>query len=128
MVETWISRKAFEQDNYFKKMIDSMSTLDLETMAKQKKETVMKKIESLQGTFDEHANTEQWKEQNFDDSNWPHMKLPGLWEQQGLGLEDLDGIVWFRKTIIVDDVDAGKSAIIELSKIDDSDESLCEWN
>ncbi len=123
MVETWISRKAFEQDNYFKKMIDSMSTLDLEAMAKQKKEAVMKKIESLQGTFDEHANTEQWKEQNFDDSNWPHMKLPGLWEQQGLGLEDLDGLVWFRKTIIVDDVDAGKSATIELSKIDDSDES-----
>jgi sialate O-acetylesterase len=124
MVETWISRKGFEQTAYFKKMIDSMSSLDLEAMAKQKKETMMKKVEVLQGKFDENANTEEWKNSDFDDSKWPHMKLPGLWEQQNIGLEDLDGVVWFRKTVIVDDVDAGKPATIDLTKIDDSDESF----
>jgi sialate O-acetylesterase len=124
MIETWISKKGFEQTPYFKKMIDSMSSLDLENAAKQKKEAIMKKIEALQGKFDENANTDQWKVLDFDDSKWPHMKLPGYWEQQNLGLEDLDGVVWFRKTIVIDDVNAGKPATIDLSKIDDSDESF----
>ena len=117
MVETWISKKGLEQSAYFKRMIDSMSSLDLEEMAKHKKEAMMKKIEVLQGSFDVHTNTDQWNILDFDDSKWPQMKLPGLWEQQNIGLEDLDGVVWFRKTIIVDDADAGKPATIDLSKI-----------
>src|SRR5579862_5538561 len=124
MVETWISRKGFEQTAYFRKMIDSMSTLDLEAMAKKKRESIFKKIGGLQGKFEENPATDQWKTPDFDDSEWPHMKLPGLWEQQNIGLEDLDGIVWFRKTIMVDDADDGKSATIDLNKIDDSDESF----
>jgi sialate O-acetylesterase len=123
MIETWISKSAFEKDEYFKKMIDSMSLLDLDAIARQKKDAVIKNIQALQGSFEDHPNTQQWKNADYDDSKWPHMKLPGLWEQQKMGLEDLDGLVWFRKTIVIDDVDAGKSATIDLNKIDDSDDS-----
>jgi sialate O-acetylesterase len=123
MIETWISKAAFEQDDYFKKMIDSMSTLDLAVQAKQKKEAMMKKIALLQGVFDENANVEKWKNTDFEDSDWPHMKLPGYWENQGMGLEDLDGLVWFRKTVLIEDADAGKPATLDLSKIDDSDQT-----
>ncbi len=123
MVETWISRGAFEHSDEFKPMIAKMSSGDLDLMAKQKSEGLQKKIESLQGSFVDHPNTEHWKDEHFDDSHWPTMQLPGLWEGQKMGLEDLDGLVWFRKTIIVDDVDAGKRAVIELGKIDDSDET-----
>ncbi len=124
MVETWISRNAFEQDEYFKKMIAEMSTLNLDELAKKKKEKMMNTITSLQGGLEKNENTELWKTNDYDDSKWPHMKLPGLWEEQGMGLEDLDGVVWFRKTIIIDDVNAGgKTATIDLSKIDDSDDT-----
>jgi sialate O-acetylesterase len=123
MVETWISRGAFEKSDEFKSMIAGMPLLDLSELTKQKTADLQKKIEALQGSFVNHANAEHWKEENFDDSHWPKMKLPGLWENQKMGLEDLDGLVWFRKTIIVDDVDAGKPAVIELGKIDDSDET-----
>ncbi len=84
---------------------------------------MLKKIEGLQGSLGDPAGADHWKDNAFDDSHWPHMKLPGLWEQQGLGLEDLDGIVWFRKTMIISEQDAGKPAILELSKIDDSDDT-----
>ncbi len=123
MVETWISRGAFEKSEEFKSMIATMPLLDLGLLAKQKAEDLQKKIAALQGAFDEHPNTNHWKDEQFDDSHWPKMKLPGLWEDQKMGLEDLDGLVWFRKTFIIDDVDAGKPAIIELGKIDDSDET-----
>ena len=49
------------------------------------------------------------------------MKLPGFWEQQGL--DDMDGVVWFRKIIDVSAINAGKAATLELAKIDDSDDS-----
>jgi sialate O-acetylesterase len=45
--------------------------------------------------------------------------LPSLWEQKQLG--DLDGVVWFRKTINVSAADAGKEATLELAMIDDND-------
>jgi len=128
MVETWISRGAFENSDEFKSMIAAMPLVDLNELTKQKMTDLQKKIEKLQGPFVNHANAEHWKDENFDDSHWPTMKLPGLWEDQKMGLEDLDGLVWFRKTIIVDDIDAGKPAIIELGKIDDSDETFVNGN
>jgi sialate O-acetylesterase len=124
MVETWISRGAFEKSEEFKSMIANMSLENLEEQMKQKTAALQKRVEELQGGYDSHVSTEHWKEENFDDSHWPKMKLPGLWENQKMGLENLDGLVWFRRTIIVDDVDAGKPAVIEPGKIDDSDETF----
>ncbi|HLX91246.1 MAG TPA: sialate O-acetylesterase [Puia sp.] len=123
MIETWISRAAFEGDKYFKKMIDSMATGSMEELARHKKERLMEIIRGLQGIYKELSNTASWKEADFDDKAWPKMKLPGLWEQQGIGLEDLDGLVWFRKTVIIDDIDAGRPGTLDLGKIDDSDET-----
>jgi len=58
---------------------------------------------------------------NFDDSKWWPMKLPGVWEERGF--PGLDGVAWFRKTITVNETDAGKPAVLELDKIDDADET-----
>src|SRR5882724_450995 len=122
MVETWTSRGAFEKSDEFKSMIASMPALDLDELAKQKKQEMEDKLKALQGSLGDIGNTETRTNADFDDSNWPKMKLPGLWEQQK-GLETLDGIVWFRKTVMVSDADAGKAATIELAKIDDWDDS-----
>jgi len=124
MVETWTSRGAFEKSDVFKSMIASMPQLDLGALAKQKQQKMTEKLKALQGSLgDIGGNTVEWKNADIDDSKWPTMKLPGQWEQQGLGLESLDGIVWFRKIVMVADADAGKPATLELSKIDDSDDS-----
>ena len=123
-VETWTSKKAFEQSDEFKEMIKSMPPIDIEGMAKELKDAMNKKIEALQGPLESSANIEHWKENSYDDSHWSHMKLPGYWEQQGL--DNMDGVVWFRKIIEVSAVNAGKAGTLELARIDDSDDSYMD--
>ncbi len=119
--EAWTSKKAFEQSPELKYVADAMTNGDMETFIKQRGETILKNIQKVQGSFENNANTTDWKNADFDDSKWPMMKLPGVWESQGL--PDLDGTVWFRKTITISDADAGKAAILQLSVIDDNDET-----
>ncbi len=118
-VETWTSRDAFENSDEFKSMIAAMPSLNLDSLAKVRKEATMKKIEALQGSLPNAGEAENWKNADMDDSKWQQMKLPGLWENQQLG--ELDGFVWFRKTINISAADAGKEATLELAMIDDND-------
>jgi sialate O-acetylesterase len=117
-VETWTSREGFESSNEFKTMIAQMPILNLDSLAKVRKDAVMKKIQSLQGSLPGQDEIASWK-MDMEDSEWPQMRLPSLWEQRQLG--DLDGVVWFRKTIDVAVTDAGKEAVLELAMIDDND-------
>ena len=118
-VETWTSREAFENSDEFKNMIAQMPQLNLDSLSKTKKEASEKKIEALQGSLPAAGEADSWKNADIDDSKWPQMQLPSLWEQKQLG--DLDGVVWFRKTIDVAANDAGKEATLELAMIDDND-------
>ena len=123
-VETWTSRGAFEQSEEFKSMIAGLPVgVDPSSVAMQHKAALMKTITGLQGSLPAAGEEEQYKNASYDHTAWAHMKLPGHWEQAGLGLEDLDGIVWFRKVIDVTEQDAGKPAVLDLGKIDDADET-----
>lgn len=119
--ETWTSREAFAGSDEFKQMISSMPPLDLDVLAKQKQEEQLKNLQRMNITLPAKG-VENWKEASFNDKEWKTMKLPDLWEQQGL--EDLDGIVWFRRSINISADDAGKEGLLELAMIDDSDESF----
>lgn len=119
--ETWTSRKAFESSDEFKNMIAGMPNLNLDSLALVRKEALMKQMKELQGGLPSEAVAETWKDIIINDKKWPEMKLPGLWESAQLG--QLDGVVWFRKTIVINNEDAGKSALLELSMIDDNDKT-----
>lgn len=122
-VETWTSREAFENSDEFKTMIASMPKLNLDSLAKVKTASNLKRIESLQGAVNESTDVvNSWKETSFDDSRWKKMNVPELWESQELG--DFDGVVWFRKTISLPASEAGKEGWVALSMIDDSDETF----
>ena len=118
MVETWTSHEAFENSDEFKSMISEMPSLNLDSLIKVRKDATKKLIEELQGSLDT-SNVETWSEPTTDDNKWPQMQLPNLWESQQLG--DLDGIVWFRKTINLSAEDVDKVATLELAMIDDND-------
>ncbi len=119
--ETWTSRAAFEQNEEFKQMISSMPLLDLDELSRKRKEQQIQTLSKMGVTLPAKG-VEQWKEVTFADSQWKTMTAPGLWEQQGLA--DLDGVVWFRKSITLDANAAGKEATLELGMIDDSDETF----
>jgi sialate O-acetylesterase len=122
MSEAWTSEQAFAKSTELKYVADAMKGRDIETMLKQRGDNMQKAIQKVQGSFENNANTNDWKNTEFNDSKWPAMKLPGLWE--GQGLPDLDGTVWFRKTISISDADAGKAATLNLAMIDDNDETF----
>ncbi|MEO8763653.1 MAG: sialate O-acetylesterase [Ginsengibacter sp.] len=122
-VETWTSKEALQDDNEFKEMMGKLKLLNMDSVSKVRKQVLLKNIENIQGNFQNNTPDESWKQIAFDDKKWPQMKLPGLWEQRGLG--DLDGIIWFRKTFNVPADQAGKPAAVSLAMIDDNDESYC---
>ncbi len=118
-IETWISREGFESSEEFKEMIAYMPKLNLDSLSKVKVRSSEMRIEALQGTKFKDINTKSFKELSFDDSKWPALNQPQLWEQQSIG--ELDGVVWLRKTIVLSASDFNKEARIELAKIDDED-------
>jgi sialate O-acetylesterase len=120
-IETWTSRPAFEHSDEFRTMIDGMQIMNIDSLAGLRKQGVLAHIAALQGPLETKELTDTWSGKDIDDRQWKTMKIPGLWEGQGLGLEDLDGTVWFRKTIILSSVDSGSPASIDLAMIDDDD-------
>lgn len=60
-----------------------------------------------------------WVSSTYSDADWKSMTLPGFWE--GKGLEDFNGVVWFRRTLQIPEKWSGKSLTLRLGMIDDED-------
>jgi sialate O-acetylesterase len=119
--ETWTSKEAFEQSEEFKSMIATMPAIDLEALAKQRRDDHMKKLKEMNINLSS-VDATSWKTTSYDDTQWHSLNAPGLWEEQGF--DEVDGVIWYRKTISISGGDAGKEAVLELAMIDDSDETF----
>ncbi|HTB26568.1 MAG TPA: sialate O-acetylesterase, partial [Puia sp.] len=64
-----------------------------------------------------------WKNPDYNSQGWPKISISLNWENQQLGLSDLDGIVWYRKEVILDENVVNKPATLSLGKIDDNDDT-----
>jgi sialate O-acetylesterase len=61
----------------------------------------------------------KWYDNNYDASNWKTMKVPGYWDDQGL--KGINGVVWFRKEIVLPASKTGKPAKLLLGNVVDRD-------
>ena len=120
-IETWISKEGFQSSDIFGETIGKLPVLNMDSLTAVQKTKVTKMVQDLQGGLPDATAVKSWKEPTYNDQSWPHMQLPGLWEQQQL--KNFDGVVWFRKVFKVSTEDAGKAATITLAMIDDSDDS-----
>ena len=68
---------------------------------------------------DAGSKGEAWAKPAFDHSGWKTMKVPGHFENAGL--PEYDGVVWFRKTIVLSAEQAESKATLNLGQIDDMD-------
>lgn len=59
-----------------------------------------------------------WQVADLNDADWKTMELPQLIEDAGL---QMDGIIWFRKHVELPHTSLGKTGVISLGPIDDSD-------
>ncbi|MHA4808081.1 sialate O-acetylesterase [Flavitalea flava] len=119
-VETWTSREALRTDSDFTRLTGNGP----ESFAGIRRSKILNTLETI--TKFQHGDiaagdTVHWKDQDYDDSNWPHLSAPGFWEPQGL--PDLDGVVWYRKEIVLTAEQAKQGALLELAMIDDADET-----
>ncbi|KAF2514572.1 sialate O-acetylesterase [Flavobacterium foetidum] len=121
-VETWTSREAFENSPDFKAMIVDVPTVDINAIFETYKKSVLDNLKKVQGFDVSMENEEQFKNPNFQDKNWPEIKVPSLWENQQIG--NIDGIVWMRKTIVLTAEQAKKEATLHLAKVDDEDQTF----
>jgi sialate O-acetylesterase len=120
-VETWTSREAFENSSDFKAMIADVPTVDINAIFETYKKSVLENLKKVQGFDVSMENEDQFKNTNFQDKNWPEIKVPSLWENQQIG--NIDGIVWMRKTIVLTAEQAKKEAVLHLAKVDDEDKT-----
>ena len=118
-VETWTSREAFENSSEFKDMIATVPQVDLDSVFEIDKKSISDNLRKVQGFDVTMTNENQFRELNFQDANWPEIKVPSLWENQQIG--NIDGVVWMRKTIVLSAAQAQKEAVLHLSKVDDED-------
>jgi sialate O-acetylesterase len=132
-IETWLSSDALARQ-------PELALTPLPTDAAQYntryRERMMATVARWQGAGPvETGATETWKEIDFDDSTWPTLLASQNWEEQGL--EDLDGVVWYRRAFALTPEQAASDASLQLGMIDDCDETyvngqrvggLCGWD
>ena len=100
----------------------------IERNEKEQQEAIQKLTAQLEKDYGQLPKTDAgikdgkplWIGSSYDDSDWKTMVLPQLWEDAGL--QGLDGWVWFRKTIELNQLPKEGSISLGLSKIDDSDQ------
>ena len=85
---------------------------------------------------DEKGDRDGWHTPGFDDSAWRELRVPGLWEPQGvteprpgqapqpkgtLPWTDYDGVAWYRRTVVIPAAWRGEPLILQLGAVDDLD-------
>jgi sialate O-acetylesterase len=101
-VETWTSSKTLANNDLFSQTMKVAPPSDFDSVALYQHHVNEKKLKQLQGDLPKPGETKSWKNLAYDDSHWPKMNLPALWRFQSLG--NMNGAVWFRKTIALNEV------------------------
>lgn len=119
-IESWISYTGFKSEPHYKELValaPEQSTADMKAKRERKLQDFLKavQLDKLDTT-----SISQWPAAEFDDSKWNSMKVPLLWENQKPSIT-IDGVIWLRKEVMIDEADAGKVAVLKLAMIDDND-------
>lgn len=119
-VETWTSQEVLAAHPDFKGLLNSGPS-DFPDIKRRKRESMLSIINAFEHGDMKADDISNWKNRDYNDSRWSVIKAPGFWE--GQGLPDLDGIVWYRKEVVLTEEQAAKGGAIELAMIDDTDET-----
>jgi sialate O-acetylesterase len=117
VAETWISGETMASIGDFRELMQRRDNSDLERL---QAEAV-----KLAADWDQQAEVSDaglinnWHDPMTDCSGWEKMRLPVLWEQAGL--PGLDGVVWFRKEILLSREETGGPLTLGIGPVDDSD-------
>jgi len=119
--EAWTSKRAISELEDYRPILEEIERVRLnpEPFDKKYQEQLLQWQTKLDSSGAEGSGSKGYKEIDFNDSDWQQMEVPVFWEQAGL--ENFDGVVWFRKDIQVPESWVGKELVLELGPIDDMD-------
>jgi sialate O-acetylesterase len=136
-LEAWMSPRALQAQPELRRLLPALPRSEAEFaeryMARQRE-----RVRRWQGDegLAAGADTQAWADPALNDSRWPQLQAPGIWE--GQGLDGFDGRLWYRKTLQLSAAQAATpAATLELAMVDDCDESfvngqriggLCGWD
>ena len=117
--ESWISEeslKAFPEQYQIAKQLSD--TTYMRNLLASEKAAQVKWFGDLRKN-DLGRKSVSWFNPSLDDSSWPDFQLPSSFAEAEMDFKN--GVVWFRKEIDLPDNCSGKSALLELGRIVDSD-------
>ncbi len=118
-VEAWTSKDCITRVPEFKHSLDTVNNATLDALKKKQEARISKVMDEFHITKQDLNKPVDWSGEKIDMTLWKTMKVPGLWESQGL--PGIDGTVWFRREFDLPASVAQKGATLSLGKIDDSD-------
>jgi len=120
--ESWTSKKTIDAFNEFKSVTQSINTSDL--FKNELKWFSQFKAIGIPTTNEQWINLNLLDnlivEKSYNDSDWEEIQLPGRYDNQINGGE-FNGAVWFRKNIVIDNLDS--DYILTIGAVDDMDET-----
>lgn len=122
--ESWVSEEAIKNFSKYTaelpKLRDSVSMKEEEASnGRTMREWTQQLKTADRGRIDKQH---PWSGQHLDTSDWDEIQVPGFWSDSKLGRTA--GVVWFRTTVNVPAVLAGKPARLILGRIVDADSAF----
>ncbi|OQP68370.1 sialate O-acetylesterase [Niastella populi] len=119
-IESWISNAGFRTEPAYAELMKLAPEKSTAELSAQKEKVVRDYLHSVNLDKIDTSGLSRWPVVEYDDNKWNNMTVPALWENQQPAVK-IDGILWFRKEIIIDEAGAGKPAVLKLGMIDDND-------
>ena len=128
-IESWMNYSTLQNDTNFLPIISRYEE-DMKDYPSRLKEyeEIVKRIQSnktirpmFQVDEGNKGVAKGYGKKEFNDKDWKEMNLPQLWEEQKD--MEIDGAVWFRKTIMIPEDWVDSDLVVELGAIDDFDET-----
>lgn len=120
-VEAWISEEALKQFpthfNELQKFKDSALIKQIESADNSRSQNWYKL--SIQKDEGYQNTAENWRSPGLNTSGWNNIEVPGYWT--GTHLQNINGVVWYRKKVNIPATMAGKPARLLLGRIVDAD-------
>ncbi|WAC48299.1 hypothetical protein OVA03_16670 [Asticcacaulis sp. SL142] len=120
-IEDWLSGGALKTVPQYREDVDRLSQYAGDPQAATQERIAA--TEAWAQTADPQGVAAGYHLAAFDDSAWPEISLPGVWERSGIAaLRSFDGLMWFRRSLDLTVAQAIGPAILRLGRIDERDQ------
>lgn len=118
--ESWLSGS--KNKKYLDRWLTDQARIDSIRAAIKSKQGEQKPYNFFEELNRQDPGVSKWSKDDVDVSGWPVISLPCYWSEKGVDLEM--GSIWFYKEFDLPDSLAGRSAVLRLGRIIDSDSAF----